>query len=151
MREREKIIDLPVFRYHIRVIITDDVAKSRIARTSGLGVYEKGDSDPAACHSGVKGKNWSYLFFHFNPTVGELSHECFHCVWRMMHWIGAEMDNEVVAYHLTYLTDEIWKFAHSDDPTDGMEKQLPDLAAKFEAPNVTEKPPTDAEIEAAFK
>lgn len=164
MREFYKIIELPAFRYHITVIVSESVAKSRIARNNVLGVYGGGedtDNNPAGMHSGVKGKNRSFLFFRFNPTVGELSHECFHCIWRMMNWIGAELENEVVAYHLTYLTDEIWKFAKYaeslPDPDPDPEKQLEDLAAAAEAPrdivldtNVVEKHPTDAEIDGAF-
>jgi|SRR5208337_1162812 len=134
MREFEKVIDLPVFRYHVKIIITESVVKSRQARTEGLGPYEKEDTNPAAMHTGVKGKNWSYLFFRFNPGIGDVSHECFHCIWRLMRWIGADLENEVVAYHLTYLTEEVWKFAKSveDLPDPNPEKQLDDLAAKYD-------------------
>jgi hypothetical protein len=48
-----------------------------------------------------------------NVTEGTIAHESWHAILNMLVRVGADLDNEVVAYHLGYLVDEIVKLKRS--------------------------------------
>jgi len=50
------------------------------------------------------------LFFKRDNSDGIIAHEAWHAVFSMFEWAGAELDNEMVAYHLSYLVDRIASF-----------------------------------------
>ena len=104
--ERSKTVKFPVFGYKIQVVVTEDLKKS----------LEKRGLDPSSCtsvHGYWDGKAFSVLLFQTNPRVGTVAHECWHAVRRMLKFHEAEFENEVVAYHLGYLTQQVYDFVRS--------------------------------------
>jgi hypothetical protein len=91
--------------YRVRLVISDDLVKSGKARLN---------SAPDAGGDGfvfnVTGEGRSYLFLTSNSVEGTVAHECWHVVRRMFDWIGADLDNELVAYHLGYMVDKVYEF-----------------------------------------
>lgn len=106
--EREKIIEFPVFNYTVHLVITWDVTQSRMNRSDALGPLEPGLC--SALHSYKEDESVSYLFLPVNAKPGVVVHEAWHCIWRIWDWIGADFENEVVAYHIEYLVDKIHEF-----------------------------------------
>ncbi len=111
----EKIIkfDISPFNYDLVVVVSDSVTKSRANRNELLGFYEP-DEHHAAMHCWVG--HMSYIFLPYAADIGSVAHEVFHFVWRLMQWIGAEHNNEVMAYHQGHYTREIAKFAYESTP-----------------------------------
>ena len=103
----EKDITFPVFvGYRVHVVFTDDLRKSRIARYGDKGLSE----DAAALHCVAKNGN-AHLFFDLSKvSTCIIAHESWHAVRRMLEWAGAELDNEVVAYHLGYIVGLVFDF-----------------------------------------
>jgi hypothetical protein len=94
------------FNYRVHLIITQDIVASRKLRNNILGefVYE---TTPYAIHCAVPDDALSYLFLPFDVGPGTIAHEAWHAVRRMLTFCCAELDNEVVAYHLGYLVSAI--------------------------------------------
>jgi hypothetical protein len=102
----EHIVKFPVLsNYFVHVIFTDNIARSRKGRYG-----TEGASEGAAALSSVAVGGHGHLFFKRTNTEGIVAHEAWHAVFRMFEWAGAELDNEMVAYHLSYLVDQIAKF-----------------------------------------
>lgn len=108
--EHKTKIRFPVFSdYTVHVVVTEDIMEARAELDYLLGPC--GGGAASALHSYPADHPVSYLFF--NPvllTYGVVAHETWHCVRAMLEWAGARMENEVVAYHLGYIVDEIHKF-----------------------------------------
>ena len=103
----EKDIIFPVFvGYRIHVVFTDDLRKSRIARYGDEGLSE----EAAAMHCIAKNGNAHLIFNTEKANPGILAHESWHAIRGMLEWAGAELDNEVVAYHLGYLFQHVFDF-----------------------------------------
>ena len=47
------------------------------------------------------------MLFNLNPSVNSMTHESYHAVRRMFKWAGADIDNELIAYHLGYLMQKV--------------------------------------------
>lgn len=110
MKEKITTVRFPVFaNYTVNIVITDDVVKSRKSRDAKLGEPYDGVTAQAIHSWPLDGQGSSWLFFTQNVGAGTVAHECFHCVRRIMRWLGADIENEVVAYHLGYLVDKTWK------------------------------------------
>lgn len=108
MKEREYMIELPVFNYMIFVVVTDNIAESRKNRKARLGCLKKDISkyvDGMHSFDNLEPNGWVFI----NPTSspGVIAHEVFHALWRMFKWVGAKLENETVAYHLSYIVDKI--------------------------------------------
>lgn len=109
-------IPVPTFLYEVTVVFTDDLQKSVDARTvvfkNSLSGAEQG---ARALHVMADGK--SYLFYRIGINrLGEdwaapeiIAHEAYHAVNAMLvKWAGVKaMDEEVVAYHLTYIIKHV--------------------------------------------
>ena len=96
-------VKIPALDYHIKVIVTDSVSEYQ----HSLGICDHG-SNPEASHL-FGGSHDSMLVFHPFPSPGTVSHEAWHAVRQMMLNAGAELDNELVAYHLGYIVEEVHK------------------------------------------
>lgn len=93
--------------YTVHVVVTNDVIKSGRKRDQTLAE----DAEAEALHIYRKAECASYLVFNRNPDLGTVAHECYHCVYRLMRWVGADMDNnEIFAYHLGYLVNVVYTF-----------------------------------------
>lgn len=102
----ERIVKFPVLaNYFVHVVFTDNIGRSRKARYG-----TEGASEGAAALSSVAVNGHGHLFFKRENSVGILAHEAWHAVFRMFEWVGAGLDNEMVAYHLAYLVDHICSF-----------------------------------------
>jgi hypothetical protein len=53
-----------------------------------------------------------YANIHLNPEApaGTIAHEAYHAICAMLKMAGAAEEHEVVAYHLSYVTDLIMAF-----------------------------------------
>jgi hypothetical protein len=112
-KERTKTIIFPVFgRYRVSIIISTDKnrTKNRLVKKLNGAFHE---TDFEALHIWIGKENASYLLFQENAKVGTIVHECWHCIRKIMDWAGSDYDDEVVAYHLDYLTQEVYDFIHT--------------------------------------
>lgn len=114
MKERIKTVRFPVFvGYEVKIVITDDVVKSRKLRDKILGEPYQYFETAHAMHAWpLDGQGISWLFFKPDVEAGTIAHECWHCVRRLMKWLGSELENEIVAYHLAYLVQAVTNHAH---------------------------------------
>ena len=106
-KEIKKKINVNVFPYEVYVVLTTDVNEARKRRNKIFG--ETSLDHAIAMHSSLH-TGFSYLFLPYNCTPWVLCHEVFHTVWEIMHFIGAELENEVMAYLMSFLMKEINKF-----------------------------------------
>ena len=65
---------------------------------------------PPALHSAVPGH--SFIFIKYHACIGMITHEIFHFVWQLMSYIGANHENEVMAYYVGYYTKEVARFCY---------------------------------------
>src|SRR5579859_6803696 len=102
-------IEFPVFSDFIfHVEISKDFDKTikkypSIAHLSG----DNDNCDAVTLHSGGL---VVFIFFHPNPSVGNIAHESWHALRHMFNTVGVELDSETVAYHLGFTVNSIFKF-----------------------------------------
>jgi hypothetical protein len=101
LKESRSQLSFDAFEYGIHLVFSDDVVASRTKRDGFLGKYDGGPA--GGLHSYTPDGSYSYLFLRFNANPSVIAHEAWHCIRRMMVYCGAELENEVVAYHLGYL------------------------------------------------
>lgn len=106
-KEKEYIVDFPVFEYEVKVIITSDVNKSRKLKDKLIG--HSMDGECSACHSYDPLYSGAWIFLPNNHDVSLIVHESFHCIRRMFEWASVRMENETWAFHLGYLSNKIHK------------------------------------------
>lgn len=102
LQEHRTRVPIPTFGYRFEVVITNDIMQSIQKRFPS---YNDPDSD--AVHYKVRGKSISWLFYKNDISAGTIVHEAWHGVHAMLSYVGAGLDDEVVAYHLGYLVDFI--------------------------------------------
>lgn len=101
-----KIIEFPVLNYTVHAETTKDLSKT----VKRYPVTEDFDTTGTmACAIHIDNEGFSFLFLPYKCSPGVVAHESWHVIRRMAEWVGAELDNEMIAYHLGYLTDEVWK------------------------------------------
>lgn len=105
--EKVKSFDMDHFNYDVKVIVSNDPEGSRILRAKELGPYTRDTGTTAVTHSG---SGRSVIFLPFNACISYIAHEVYHVMWHAMKYIGAVHENEVMAYHIGYLTRDIAKF-----------------------------------------
>lgn len=110
MKSRITLIEFPVFcGYIVHVEVTSDFKKSFSKYKSTREVnLDANDTRAMAVH--VNDISMSYVFLPPNASVGEIAHESWHVIRRMMEYMGVDDSNEAVAYHLGYLTQKIFNF-----------------------------------------
>lgn len=107
LRERSITIIFPVFNdYNIEIVVSSDAMKSRQKRNSVYGKYEGLFS---ALHSFNGLGNACIIFPEKNYGLVDVAHECCHAVHAMMDWASVE-DQECLAYHMGYLTKQVYDF-----------------------------------------
>lgn len=112
MIEKEFKIEFPIFSYNFNIVHTTDIAKSRSKRDNILGsCTEALDHYVDGLHSYHDQEPDCHIFLTKDTSEGVVAHEVFHAIWRMFKYLGAKMENEVFAYHLSYTLDKIneWK------------------------------------------
>ena len=109
--EYEKIIEFPVFGYNIYAVYTEDIQTSRDKRANLIGALDEVLLPTVdGMHSYNKLNTEGWIFFTPFSSTGTIAHECFHALWQMFEYFGANLENEIVAYHLGYLLDIILDF-----------------------------------------
>lgn len=94
--------------FTVNVILTNDIPLSR-SKCKILGDYiPRGERSPGALFAACD--NDAYIFLPLRYDIEYVTHESFHCVWHLMDYIGAEHENEIMAYHLSYLVQGISDF-----------------------------------------
>ena len=111
LKEKIKEVWFAPYEYLITVIITNNVLDSRTNRNEKLGELDKEffTKYTDALHNHNNSPE-GHIFLNENVTFGTIAHECYHAISRMFQWIGAEKEEEITAYHIGYLVDEIEKF-----------------------------------------
>jgi hypothetical protein len=102
LKERTKIVKLVTYGYTVKVIVSSDIERS--ARKRGYLFLE----GSYAQHSYTEGKPESVLFLPAVLDISLVAHESFHAVWRVMKFIGAKHEQEVMAYLLGHVVDEVY-------------------------------------------
>jgi hypothetical protein len=111
-RERSKLIKFPVFaNYRVRIVVSNDIQWS-IKKIFRLYDIAHQANECEAMHIWIGGVSTSYLVFPNDCPVGTIAHECWHCVRKICDHFGSEFDDEMVAYHLGYLTQEAFDFIY---------------------------------------
>ena len=105
--EKEHCIELPVFGYTFHIVITTAFVKSRKSREEFLGKCDYDIPTLAMCSHGGMYSNFTYLFINPNAGNGTIAHECYHAICNLFKYVDAEHEEEIFAYHLSYLVDEI--------------------------------------------
>jgi hypothetical protein len=108
VKNREKIVKFPVWgNYRIRVIVTADVKKYMAEHNSFCEVcMDEDQSDTNAVTLHRLGQ--SIIIFPAEADMDTIAHESYHAIRQMLVSRDAELDNEVVAYHLGYLVNKVF-------------------------------------------
>lgn len=132
VNEFRRTIELPAWEYTIHVVLTSDVSQSmKRIEDAHAGSSPVQDfsvlGNPEAMHLSFAGDNDnSWIIFSRNPSAGTIAHESWHAVRRLMRVVGAELENETVAYHLGYIVNRIVKdIKESNEKTDNKKRVEP--------------------------
>lgn len=107
----QKILSYPVFQgYYVHVVFTDNLKKSAASRfVKGTEFSAKMDAAEAIHLPSSHGR--SLVLLPYKASPGTIAHEAYHAIRYMLkEYAGVKLDNEIVAYHLGHLVDEIHKF-----------------------------------------
>ena len=101
-------IEFPVFHYTVYVEIASDFKKALRSHKRTKNVPSEPGVRWISVHEAHEG--FSFIFLKPDATTGEIAHESYHVVRRILEFIGADEESEVVAYHLEYMVDKITRF-----------------------------------------
>ena len=107
-------VKFEALQYDVKIVVTGNVREYEYSRGA------ESVRSPEASH--MSDDNSSCIVFHPFSSAGTVAHECWHAVRNMLLSVQAELDNEVVAYHLSYLVDKITDRLYSQKTMDEMEK-----------------------------
>lgn len=111
--DKSKSLMIDAFSYRVLIVLTNSIAGSV---NKHLGKFPKdaniSTTNAAGIHVYHPDVPLSMIVLPFEPSIDLLTHETYHCVNRLMNWIGAEHENEVVAYLVGYIASEIAEFAY---------------------------------------
>jgi hypothetical protein len=107
-KERRKTVVFRVFQnYNVSIIVSTDKSRSyRNLQKRITGLPKESDFEAIHVYHDMN----SYLIFSEKARIGTIAHECWHVTRRICDWIGAELDNELIAYHIGYLTQTVYDF-----------------------------------------
>jgi hypothetical protein len=109
LKEKEFTVEFDAFPYAVRVVITNDVNRSRQKRSHIIGRKFDDFKGDALC-SVVDNRGLSYVFLPFRCPFPITTHECVHAIYNLYDWVGIqEDDSEVFAYLLEHLLNNICK------------------------------------------
>lgn len=106
--KRLHMVDFPVWHYTVYVVFTDDYNAASKELNLEQPARPFGPTTEAVTFH-EDGNGISYMFFHKKEHVSikSIVHESWHVIHRMLEYVGAEVDNETVAYHLGYLVEKV--------------------------------------------
>lgn len=101
--------------YHVNLMATDDIFACRNGLLHSLGPADITDKAIAMhCSTGKDGA--SFVIVKYGASAGVIAHECWHAVHAMLKYVGADLDNEIVAYYLDHLVDKAYALANPQPP-----------------------------------
>lgn len=112
MKELEvaKVLDWQAFNHGVKVILTDNVARSY----RGLDIVDENDPplppNTLALFCGTEDSSDGFMILNFNASAGTIAHESWHAVRHLFKSLGVKLDNETVAYHLEHLVRFVTDF-----------------------------------------
>ena len=113
MKIRKAHFTFPVFNYYtVRVVVAPDTNAALAGYRDLKEFVEKGRSREARVFS--SNSHHCYMFLPSGASVRTIAHECWHVVKTMMDYTGIKLENEVVAYHMGYLTQKVYDFVQKD-------------------------------------
>jgi hypothetical protein len=116
---RLETIPIPTLQYRVHVVVTDDFPKTMkalylknngVTDDAGALTFTPIPNDDAESYIFLRKKKRSGKNHHL--IVNEIAHESWHVVNRMFKNVGAELENEMVAYHLGYIVGhayDVWR------------------------------------------
>jgi hypothetical protein len=106
VKERRSKISLPLYGYQIFVIFTDSLKASadKLARENEIVKNHEIDDACVGFHIRAPNQSYSFIVLPFRAPIKTIVHEVYHCLCSLMIWIEAKHEEEVVAYHLGYIT-----------------------------------------------
>lgn len=111
MRERHTTINFDAFgQYRVIVVIAKNLSTA-IEHWHPDGEVEGDIDDCKALTHHLEDVKESIIFLRSKFTIADIVHESWHVIFRMFEYFGAELEDEVVAYHLDYLVQQIYNFA----------------------------------------
>lgn len=113
MRERHTTIEFKAFgQYRVLVVVNQNLETSIGNRLDSL--QEKTVPDDIetirAITYHIDDIKESVIFLRRRCSLADIVHECWHVIYRMFQYFGAALEDEVVAYHLDYLCQEVFSF-----------------------------------------
>ncbi len=100
---RKCVIVNPIFYYDMVIVVTDDFE----AAAKKLKISVDTDSQAEALHVFAHCEGTSFILLHPKADIGVVVHEVWHAVRRLLEYINAGLDNEIVAYLLGYYTRHV--------------------------------------------
>jgi hypothetical protein len=112
IRKQDKIksVKFPILsNYEIKIVITHDFQKAYKKFKHLRDIEPREEADAITAH--IREKNLSYIFLKYGSSTGVMAHEAFHAIQFMLKDHDIEMVDEIGAYHLDYLVNEIVELA----------------------------------------
>jgi len=100
------------FGYNVQIILTDDLSAVGARMAEQYSIHNPVGKYTAGFSLNVGGQPVSVLALPLEKDWSVVAHESFHIVWHLMEWIGAQHEEEVMAYCLD--TVVIWVGATYD-------------------------------------
>lgn len=106
-KDKVKTVKFAVLNdYKVKIVLTHDLDKALKSFKHTTDVESGGETTGGiAIH--VNEERLSYIFIPYGSSTGSMAHEAYHAVRHMLDECSIELENEVVAYHLGYLMNEI--------------------------------------------
>jgi hypothetical protein len=114
IKERKLTLFFPPFNNYEVCVITSNQKERSAEKIFDRHQIEHDTDGFGAIHIWCNRENRpiSYMVFPEDASVGTITHECWHCIKKMFSWIGSDYEDEIVAYHLDYLVQEVFDFIH---------------------------------------
>lgn len=97
-------MNFETYGYMVHVAFVPDVQKYCAKRWPDQNPEEKCEAFTIV---GNENEKFSHMVLPFDVTPGVIAHEASHVVWGIMKFIGAEFEDEVVAYHIGHLVGKV--------------------------------------------
>lgn len=111
LKEKRKKLKLflDLYMYTVEICITNNIILSRKKDDKRVEHIYRGNYAPGGLQAYSHNKRISIIYLNKNSKTDVVAHESWHCIRTIADWIGAEYENEFIAYHLGYLVYEITK------------------------------------------
>ena len=106
-KDKVKTVKFSVLNdYKVKIVLTRDLDKALLSFKHTVDVPSGGETTGGITVH-VDKERISYIFIPYGSSTGSMAHEAYHAIQHMLEDCSIELTNEVVAYHLGYLMNEI--------------------------------------------